>query len=60
MNENKTYFSTIYSNFLSKVTDEMYAETWTEAELKRDLESILMSAIHKFSFTKLQNNEIKS
>ena len=59
MNENKTYFSTIYSNFLSKVTDEMYAETWTEADLKRDLESILMSAIPNFSFPKFPLYDFK-
>ena len=59
MNENKTYFSTIYSDFLSKVTDEMYAETWTEADLKRDLESILMSAIPNFSFPKFPLYDFK-
>ena len=50
MNENKTFFSIIYSDFLSNVTDEMYAETWTEADLKRDFESILISAIPNFIF----------
>lgn len=52
MNESKTYFSAIYSNFMNKVTDEMYAETWTEEDLKRDLESILMAAIPHFNFPK--------
>lgn len=62
MNEEITYFSRIYSNFLSKVTDEMYAETWTEEDLKRDLETILLSALTHFNFPKfpLYNFQVSS
>ena len=34
--DGRTYFESIYSVFLTKVTDEMYAETWTENDLIRD------------------------
>lgn len=50
--EGITPFENIYSDFLSKITDEMYAETWTEKDLKRDLESLLMAALPKFRFPK--------
>lgn len=62
MNGEITNFSTIYSNFLSKVTDEMYAETWTEEDLKRDLESILLASIPHFNFPKfpLYNFQVSS
>ncbi len=49
MNET-TSFSAIYSTFLSKVTDDMYGETWTEKDVERDLELMLKSAITKFRF----------
>lgn len=50
--EGKTPFEDIYSDFLSKITDEMYADTWSETDLKRDLENLLISALPKFRFPK--------
>lgn len=49
MNET-TSFSVIYSSFLSKVTDDMYGETWTEQDVMKDLELMLRSAVTKFRF----------
>ena len=48
--ENKTLFSTIYTAFLSKVTDDMYGDTWTEQDVMKDLEPMLQSATTKFRF----------
>ena len=55
----RTYFETIYSVFLTKVTDEMYAETWTENDLIRDLENLLIAAIPRFRFPKLKIFDFK-
>ncbi len=55
----RTYFETIYSVFLTKVTDEMYAETWTENDLIRDLENLLIAAIPRFRFPKFKIFDFK-
>ena len=57
--DERTYFETIYSVFLTKVTDEMYAETWTENDLIRDLENLLIAAIPRFRFPKFKIFDFK-
>lgn len=47
-----TPFSVIFSAFLSKVTDDMYGETWTEIDLKKDLENIMIAALPGFKYPK--------
>lgn len=47
-----TPFSKIYDSFLSKVTDDMYMEL-TELETFRMLEELLISAIPKFEFPRV-------
>ena len=48
-----TPFQTIYTRFLSKITDDMYLE-WTQEETYRDLKNILLTAIPKFEFPKFR------
>lgn len=48
----RTPFSDVYNSFLTKVTDDMYMEL-TEIETFRLLEDLLMSAIHKFEFPRI-------
>ena len=57
--DGRTYFESIYSVFLTKVTDEMYAETWTENDLIRDLENLLIAAIPRFRFPKFKIFDFK-
>lgn len=52
-NIQKTPFSKIYDNFLSKITDDMYMEL-TELETFRLLEELLISAIPKFEFPRVK------
>ena len=52
-NIQKTPFSKIYDNFLSKITDDMYMEL-TELETFRLLEELLISAIPKFEFPRVR------
>jgi hypothetical protein len=47
-----TPFSKVYDNFLSKVTDDMYMEL-TELDTFRILEDLLVSAIPKFEFPRV-------
>lgn len=47
-----TPFSMVYDSFLSKVTDDMYMEL-TELDTFRMLEELLMTAIHKFEFPRV-------
>lgn len=51
-----TPFSSIYSLFLSKITDDMYMEL-TELETYEMLESLLMSAIVSFEFPRKNLND---
>lgn len=52
-NINKTPFSKVYDCFLStKVTDDMYLEL-TELETFRMLQDLLLSAMHKFEFPRV-------
>lgn len=44
-----TPFSEIYSNFLSKITDDMYMEL-TEQDTYKILQQLLLSALPKFEF----------
>ena len=44
-----TPFSDIYSNFLSKITDDMYMEL-TEQDTYQILQELLLSALPKFEF----------
>ena len=51
-----TPFSNIYNSFLSKITDDMYMEL-TEQDTYKMLEELLMSAIHKFEFPRVNIND---
>ena len=53
---NTTPFSVIYDSFLSKITDDMYMEL-TELDTYRMLEELLMSALHKFEFPRVDLND---
>ena len=52
----KTSFSFVYDRFLSKITDDMYMEL-TELDTYRLLEDLLISAIQKFEFPRVNLNE---
>ena len=47
-----TPFSLVYDSFLSKITDDMYLEL-TELDTYRMLEQLLLSAIEKFEFPRV-------
>ena len=47
-----TSFSLVYDAFLSKITDDMYLEL-TELDTYRMLEQLLLSAIEKFEFPRV-------
>jgi len=47
-----TSFSLVYDSFLSKITDDMYLEL-TELDTFRMLEELLLSAIEKFEFPRV-------
>ena len=49
----KTPFSKVYDNFLSKITDDMYMEL-TELETFHLLEELLISAIPSFEFPRVK------
>lgn len=49
---NTTPFSLVYDSFLSKITDDMYLEL-TELDTYRMLEQLLLSAIEKFEFPRV-------
>ena len=49
---NTTSFSLVYDSFLSKITDDMYLEL-TELDTFRMLEQLLLSAIEKFEFPRI-------
>lgn len=51
-----TPFSIVYDSFLSKITDEMYMEL-TELDTFEMLEELLMTAIHKFEFPRINLND---
>lgn len=51
-NNISTPFSCVYDSFLAKVTDDMYMEL-TELETFRMLQELLISAIHKFEFPRV-------
>ena len=55
-NNNTTPFSVIYDSFLSKITDDMYMEL-TEWDTERMLEELLISAIPKFEFPRVNLND---
>lgn len=48
----QTSFALVYDSFLSKVTDDMYLEL-TELDTYRMLEELLLSAIEKFEFPRI-------
>ena len=50
-----TSFSLIYDSFLSKITDDMYLEL-NELDTFRMLEELLLSAIEKFEFPRINLN----
>ena len=52
----KTSFSFVYDRFLSKITDDMYMEL-TELDTYRLLEDLLISAIQKFEFPRVNLND---
>lgn len=47
-----TSFQSIYDLFLTRVTDDMYMEM-NEIDTLRDLQDILMAAIHRFEFPRV-------
>ena len=49
---NQTSFALVYDSFLSKVTDDMYMEL-TQLDTYRMLEELLLSAIEKFEFPRI-------
>ena len=49
---NQTSFALVYDSFLSKITDDMYLEL-TELDTYRMLEELLLSAIEKFEFPRI-------
>ena len=49
---NTTSFSLVYDSFLSKITDDMYLEL-TQLDTFRMLEQLLLSAIEKFEFPRV-------
>jgi hypothetical protein len=51
-----TSFSLIYDAFFSKITDDMYLEL-TELDTFRMLEQLLLSAIQKFEFPRVNLND---
>lgn len=51
-----TSFSLVYDAFLSKITDDMYLEL-TELDTYRMLEQLLLSAIEKFEFPRVDLND---
>ena len=55
MNNLYTPFSKIYDAFLSKVTDDMYME-FTELDTYRMLDGLLLEAIQKFEFPRVNLN----
>ena len=55
---NTTPFSLVYDSFLSKITDDMYMEL-TELDTFRMLEELLMTAIHKFEFPRVNLNDFE-
>ena len=56
---NTTPFSIIYDSFLSKITDDMFMEL-TELDTFRMLEELLMTAIHKFEFPRVNLNDYET
>lgn len=51
-----TPFSLVYDSFLSKITDDLYLEL-TELDTYRMLEELLMHAIQKFEFPRVNLND---
>lgn len=51
-----TSFPLVYDSFLSKITDDMYLEL-TELDTFRMLEELLLSAIQKFEFPRINLND---
>lgn len=55
---NITPFSRVYDSFLSKVTDDMYMEL-TELDTFRILEELLLTAINKFEFPRVDLSDFE-
>lgn len=53
---NTTAFSLVYNSFLSKITDDMYLQL-SELDTYRMLEELLLSAIEKFQFPRINLND---
>lgn len=51
-NKNITPFSVVYDSFLSKITDDLFLEL-TELDTYRMLENLLVAAIYKFEFPRV-------
>lgn len=54
--EKFTPFSVVYDSFLSKITEDMYMEL-TEQDTHKLLRPLLLSAIHKFEFPRVNIND---
>ena len=53
---NTTPFSVLYDDFLTKITDDMYMEM-DELDTYRLLHELLITAIHKFEFPRVNLND---
>lgn len=49
-----TPFYVVYCSFMSKITDDLYAEGWTERDTFRYMEDILVESLPKFKFPKFR------
>jgi len=54
-----TSFSIVYDSFLSKITDDMYMEL-NELDTVRMLQQLLLSAIEKFEFPRVDLNDYET
>lgn len=49
-----TPFYVIYCSFMSKITDDLYAEGWSEQDTFKYMEEILIEALPRFKFPKFK------
>lgn len=56
MENSRTPFSLVYDNFLSRITDDMFMEL-TELDTYEILQDLLIAAIHKFEFPRVDIND---
>ena len=49
-----TPFYVVYCSFMSKITDDLYAEGWTEQDTFKYMEEILIESLPRFKFPKFK------